>query len=521
MNRRKNKSSDDSNTSSSQSCWGRCKRNDHKCTVFCKSPKGCRCRGPESKISSTVASSVTGSRPVSNIGPTGPAGPTGPIGSAGPTGSVGPTGSAGPTGSVGSAGPTGSVGPTGSTGSAGPTGPTGSAGPTNTLSSATPNTCIAIKTNPTIPDVSLLYMSSGPVLATYDVATNTQTIIGNMPAGEMFDIAMSPTGVLYGVDLFGTNLYIIDTTTAATTLVAPIVPTINPNSLTFGADGTLYANSYPSNLYTINPTTGAATLLFASLPEGPIGTGDLGFLGDKLFFATGQGLYRIILEDLPNSYNVGAWNPPASTFMGIMGLAELYFDNKARLYGSDYMTIFEIDPESGNRFNIISVPDFSGGQIQGMTSFTWAQTPELMCFQGDLNMSFNNVKSVGSLEVDNISTTSQFPTGTVNVHNNLKLFSTPSKGGRLIFESGKIQIGDNTTTANVPNGIAIGNGATTNNVPGSICLGPNAGAVNLDPDHPLAVVVNSSGVDSTVLAQTHTLGIVINGTKYKILLSNL
>lgn len=68
--------------------------------------------------------------------------------------------------------------------------------------------------------------------------------------------------------------------------------------------------------------------------------------------------------------------------------------------------------------------------------------------------------------------------------------------------------------------IAIGINATTGNVGNAICLGREAGTVSLDAAHPLAFGGITSGITAEVIGDsTHTLGIVIDGVQYKILLT--
>ena len=192
-------------------------------------------------------------------------------------------------------------------------------------------------------------------------------------------------------------------------------------------------------------------------------------------------------------------------------------------------------------------------------------------------MQCNNIENVNTLQVDNLYTaTNCAGVGPINVHNDLNIFNSPPGGGHITFTAG-IQIGNTATTAagtnslaigngaiaaatnavaigdltsvsaaatnaiavgtsaiasatagvavgasaiaNVANGIAIGNATTTNSVTGTICLGTSAGTVNLAANHPLAIAVNAAGVNAAAgVASTHTLGIVINGVQYRMLL---
>ena len=97
----------------------------------------------------------------------------------------------------------------------------------------------------------------------------------------MSDIAISSTGIMYGVDGTSTttsSLYRINPLTAAATFIGGLGT--NVNSLVFGLDGKLYAAN--DSLWTVNTLTGSA------LNKGNNGTvyhsdGDLAFLNGNLY----------------------------------------------------------------------------------------------------------------------------------------------------------------------------------------------------------------------------------------------
>jgi hypothetical protein len=96
-------------------------------------------------------------------------------------------------------------------------------------------------------------------------------------------------GALYGTD--GLNLYIIDKTTGAATLIGPHGPVETAiGALAFDSNGTLYGTSVTSTarLYTINPTTGAATAVGA-LGIGSVFEGGLDFDAAGQLFGVNQG----------------------------------------------------------------------------------------------------------------------------------------------------------------------------------------------------------------------------------------
>lgn len=129
------------------------------------------------------------------------------------------------------------------------------------------------------PSTGTAYLSgisaAGMNLYTLNLTTAAATLIANNPAHTlMIDISMNCEGVLYGHDINNDSIYTINTATAATTIVG--ATGVNSNfaqGMDFdNADGTLYAYTYQSqgtNQYgTINLATGALTPLSVNDPLG-------------------------------------------------------------------------------------------------------------------------------------------------------------------------------------------------------------------------------------------------------------
>ncbi len=93
----------------------------------------------------------------------------------------------------------------------------------------------------------------------FDIATGTSTRIGSTSV-TLDGLAFGAGDVLYGLGQSDANLYVIDQTTAATTLVGNLGITKGSPfaGLTFGPNGTLYA-AVDDRLFTVNTMTGAAT----------------------------------------------------------------------------------------------------------------------------------------------------------------------------------------------------------------------------------------------------------------------
>jgi len=93
----------------------------------------------------------------------------------------------------------------------------------------------------------------------FDIASGTSTRVG-LTSAPIEALAFGPDGTLFGLGKLNGNLYRIDTTTGATTLVGNTgVDVGSPiGALSFGPNGTLFA-TLDDKLFTLNLTTGAAT----------------------------------------------------------------------------------------------------------------------------------------------------------------------------------------------------------------------------------------------------------------------
>lgn len=155
-----------------------------------------------------------------------------------------------------------------------------------------------------------------------DPATGAASRVGLM-SYVMTDIAMSPTGELYGINFYG--FFRIDPTTGAVTLLGRLGVS-HANGLAFGPGGVLYLSTYAGSqvgeLRTVNLLTGATTLV------GPIGyssAGDLAFSPNGALYMTDE--HSLLIEVDPRT---GAGHAVGSVgFSDIYGLAWL----GNRLYG--------------------------------------------------------------------------------------------------------------------------------------------------------------------------------------------
>ena len=199
-----------------------------------------------------------------------------------------------------------------------------------------------------------IYVSSGIELWRLEASSGDATHIGTMTDGVTnyagFDIAMGPTGVLYGSSP-GT-FFCADPLTAAVTVVGDHMTSIN--ALDFDASGGLFAMGgsafTPRDFFTVDTATGLATLV------GPLGTtcissGDLAFRPSDgtLFGALDcNGDDELVTID-PLTGDILAY---VGTFMSadlqpkrdVWGLS---FDSCNRLYAVDRNVLMEIDPTTG------------------------------------------------------------------------------------------------------------------------------------------------------------------------------
>lgn len=109
------------------------------------------------------------------------------------------------------------------------------------------------------------------------------------PSGTWFDIAFSPSGVLYASDSF--RLFRVDAASGASTLIGDMGTFVN--GMTF-LGSTLYASGFQA-LYTIDPATGTSQLVGST---GFLSSGDLEYFAGALYMTavmddSSDGLVRL------------------------------------------------------------------------------------------------------------------------------------------------------------------------------------------------------------------------------------
>ncbi len=220
-------------------------------------------------------------------------------------------------------------------------------------------------------DITLWVDDANGEIGKVDVVTGAVTLVGN--SGRILtDIAFDPNGNLFGIDQ--TNIYRINTTTGAATVVAPLNPAIPTvpsniglipaNSLVFSSSGTLYTAT--NQLYTVNPSTGADTRVGA-LGDTFISAGDLAFVNGTLFLSDTQD--RLLSVDPATG---------AATLVGNMGVANVFglaTPDNVTLYGVAGTSVYLINPTNGNATLDVNFGGHGLGQAFGESFVSEAAPP--------------------------------------------------------------------------------------------------------------------------------------------------
>ena len=113
-----------------------------------------------------------------------------------------------------------------------------------------------------------MYACTGTVFGSISLLDGTGTIIGDLGNFQyMVGLACDSAGNIYGVDIYDDNLYSINKTTGAATVIGPLGIDLDEyaQDMDFDKDNdVLYLAAYLTSggaLYTINTSTGAATLV--------------------------------------------------------------------------------------------------------------------------------------------------------------------------------------------------------------------------------------------------------------------
>lgn len=162
-----------------------------------------------------------------------------------------------------------------------------------------------------------------------DLPGGEERFLGRVPL-QLTDIALAPDGTLYGAD--GDNLVRVDLATMAFDTVMPVSSAFN--GLDTSPDGTIYGAAN-TGIYRFDLVRRRSTLV-ASFPTGYASSGDLAFIGDRLYAtAVGGGeiedtLVEIGLDGRPNRivgvvgfHNIWGLAPRGEQLFGFSGGGEM------------------------------------------------------------------------------------------------------------------------------------------------------------------------------------------------------
>jgi hypothetical protein len=200
---------------------------------------------------------------------------------------------------------------------------------------------------------SIYIESGGTTLYVVDSNTGASTLVGPYGVTGVLAQAFSPNGTLYAIFNGGSasaHLATVDIHTGAATPIGS--PEGVPlEAMAFAPDGTLYAGNFnTNNLYTINVSTGAPTLV-----------GALGFTGimDMAWDPANSTMYAIASLCAGSSlYSINLATAAGTLVTAIPSdkcLMALAVDSANRLLATDFASaspLFQIDPATGNLTNL-------------------------------------------------------------------------------------------------------------------------------------------------------------------------
>ncbi|MCW3085353.1 MAG: hypothetical protein JWP12_2719 [Bacteroidetes bacterium] len=217
--------------------------------------------------------------------------------------------------------------------------------------------------------------------------SNCHTLTIGQTGLMLYDIAITPSGQLYGTDAY--KLYRIDTNTAALTYVADIEGLGGAfNSLTALSDDYLLGGDINSGLYKINTTTGDTTCIGYT---GYLPSGDITFYKGYYYISvafTNQ-LMKIKLANDQNSIQsvsiVGVMNTPGMNVFGVLTMGTTDCSgNGSKLYAFEGYSVYEVDPATAHCVRVCDTISYTG-------AYGAASKAELGFIQDDIQQRIPNV----------------------------------------------------------------------------------------------------------------------------------
>jgi hypothetical protein len=209
----------------------------------------------------------------------------------------------------------------------------------------TPKACTQTISSASLAGVNFTAVASPPVfyviddtkLAILDIGNRRVRIIG--PTGNFLnDIAFDPSGHLFGIS--ESQLFKVNLTSGATTLVGNSVGTGHTTSLVFSEAGNLYTAN--TSLYTINAQTGVGTLV-GNGGNAYTSSGDLEYIGGNFYLTSILNGTTDALFRLDPATGVG-------TSIGQIGYPNVYglsTNDDVTLYGFAGTKVISINPSTG------------------------------------------------------------------------------------------------------------------------------------------------------------------------------
>jgi hypothetical protein len=203
----------------------------------------------------------------------------------------------------------------------------------------------------------------GTNLVSVNVSTGAATTVGSLTQTEVYGMAFHPNGTLYGlVGGYGyARLATINPATGVATVFGAPAPVFDMMGMDFDAQGNLFTVSWADyNLYRMDTTTGAATLVGPLV--GPVDIMDLAFAPNGELWGVGNaGLWKINPITGQATF--------ATAVDGLVQMMSIAFDASGTLFGATYEApsrFYQVNPVTGQTSLVGTFSDTSyvhGGDI--------------------------------------------------------------------------------------------------------------------------------------------------------------
>ena len=207
-------------------------------------------------------------------------------------------------------------------------------------------------------------------LVKYNSSTCDTTFIG-MTASNMFDIAVTPSGRIYGIN--STDLYEIDTTDASITFIANLFPQAFGSNNLIALDDNYLLTAAGWELYKIDVTNGLKELIGIDAMLGG-SSGDITLYKGYFYLSkVSNGLVRFSLNqdmtEIKEIETVGNMNTTYGDVWGILSVGSSNCEkDDLKLLAFEGATVYEVNPE--NAFCTILCDSITDSGVTGAASRT-------------------------------------------------------------------------------------------------------------------------------------------------------